>query len=141
MYQHIDVFTSDATLRPREDLQIPSLQLSNLARPEVAGTFDDFYHRLNTWSGHLIDDLASIPGIVIAGRAVLSAVVRGGAGDIDIFLMLPVSEAGGGLATSLRGSPKNRREQVVRSFLSLGPRGRSQCTERAEQTCALPQCR
>ena len=68
--QLIDVFTSDTTLLPRDDLQIPILQLSNLARPELARTFDDFYHRLNTWSGHLIEDLASIPGLAIAGGAV-----------------------------------------------------------------------
>ena len=123
-YQLIDVFTADTTLRPREDLQIPILQLSNLARPELAGNFDDFYHRLNIWSGHLIDDLASIPGLVIAGGAILSALVRGGSAmDIDIFLTLSVSEAEGHCDKSSRQSKRTRHDQVVRNSLSQGQRG------------------
>ena len=93
------------------------LQLSSIARPEVAGAFDDFYHRLNTWSGHLIDDIASIPNLVIAGGAVLSALVRGSAMDIDIFLTLPFSEAEGALRQVFAAVQKNQAQSGGKKLL------------------------
>ena len=108
MYQLIDMFSVDTTARPREDLQIPILELSTNARPELLGTFAEFYKRLNCWSGHLMEDLGGIPGLVIAGGAILSALVRGSAGDIDIFLTVPKSEAEATLRQVFAAVQKNQ---------------------------------
>jgi len=90
-YDLIDVFTADTTVRRRADLQLPIIELSNAARPEIFGTFSDFYSRLNSCG--IVEELSEIPGLVIAGGAVLSALVRGSAGDIDIFFTVPQCEA------------------------------------------------
>ena len=89
--QLIDVFTADTTLRRRGDLQIPIIELSNAGRPEVLGKFSDFYNRLNSCG--IVEELSDIPGLVIAGGAILSSLVRGSAGDIDIFLTVSQCEA------------------------------------------------
>ena len=90
-YDLIDVFTADTTVRRRADLQLPIVELNNAARPEIFGTFCDFYSRLNSCG--IVEELSDIPGLVIAGGAVLSALVRGSAGDIDIFLTVAQCEA------------------------------------------------
>ena len=77
-YRLIDVHAANLSLKPREELQIPILALSDITRPELSGAFAEFYKRLNTWSGGcLIDDLVDISGIFIAGGSILSALVRG----------------------------------------------------------------
>ena len=94
MYQLLDIFSVDTAARPREELQIPILELSSIAPPElVGGCFGEFYKRLDSLSGHLIEDLSSIPGLIIAGGAILSALTRTSAGDIDMLLTVPKGEA------------------------------------------------
>ena len=82
----LDVFSADMIHRPRESLQLPLL-LNGSVRPVLSGTFSDFHSRLNTFSGGLIKDLCGVRGLVFAGGAVLSALVAGTAGDLDIFLV------------------------------------------------------
>ena len=94
MYNLVDLFNTSTAVRPREELQIPILELSSIARRHLAvGSFQEVYRRLDSWSGHLIDDLGSIPGLVIAGVSVLSALKRTSAGDLDIFLTVSKAEA------------------------------------------------
>ena len=107
-YQLIDVFSADTTVRPREDLQIPLLNLNKIARPQVAGTFKDFYRRLDVFSGFLISELAAIPNLVIAGGSILSALVNGSAGDLDVFLTVPPAEAEGTLRQIFAAVQKNQ---------------------------------
>ena len=52
---------------------------------------NDFYKMLNSCG--IVEELSEIPGLVVAGGAVLSALVRGSAGDIDIFLAVAQCEA------------------------------------------------
>ena len=114
-YQLIDVYKADTTVRRRADLQVPILELSNGARPEIFGTFSDFYTRLNSCG--LVDELAEIPGLVIAGGAVLSALVRGSSGDVDIFITVPQCEAEATLrqvfAAVQRSMRKNKGEKLL----------------------------
>ena len=107
-YQLIDVFSADTTVRPREDLQIPLLNLNKLGRPQITGTFKDFYHRLDVFSGFLITELAAIPNLVIAGGSILSALVNGSAGDLDVFLTVPPAEAEGTLRQIFAAVQKNQ---------------------------------
>ena len=87
-YKLIDVHLAESSVKPFGDLQIPVLALSNIMRPELFGTCRDFHKRLNSFSGGLLDDLAAIQGICIAGGSFLSALVKGSAGDVDIYLTL-----------------------------------------------------
>ena len=139
MYKLIDVFTEDTSLQPREALQIPFLHLSDIGRPELEGTFEDFHQRLNTWSGHLIEDLAGIPGIVIAGGAVLSTLVRGSASDIDIFLTSQ-AEAEGVLRQIFAAVQKNNRARSGGKKLLATRSARAITMYRARGTdlCAPP---
>jgi len=82
----LDVHLADMGNRSRDVLQLPLL-FDNAVRPALSGSFSEFYERLNNWSGGLVDDLRNVPSLVFAGGSVLSALVDGVAGDLDIFLV------------------------------------------------------
>ena len=119
-YDLNDVSTADTTVRRRADLQLPIIELSNAARPERFETFCDINNRLNSCG--IAEELSDIPGLVVAGGAVLSALVRGSAGDIDIFLTAPSAKRNQPCANSLplfKGACARAR---VRSCWLRGPR-------------------
>ena len=82
----LDVHMAQAAPRPRDELQLPIL-FEGTTRQVLSGSFHDFYTRLDKWTGGLLEDLRGVPGLVFAGGAVLSALVEGTAGDLDIFLL------------------------------------------------------
>jgi len=82
----LDVHSADMGQRSCYALQLPLL-FDGAARPALSGSFSDFYERLNDWSGGLVEDLSNVPSLVFAGGSVLSALVGGMAGDLDIFLV------------------------------------------------------
>ena len=58
--------------RPRGEIGVPLL-FDGDDRAFLKDGFEEFYKRLNDWSGSVMDDLAGIPNIVIAGGSVLGS--------------------------------------------------------------------
>ena len=104
-------------MNAREELQIPVLALNHIMRPELFGSFADFYKRLNSFSGGLLDDLAGIEGICIAGGSILSALVKGSAGDVDIYLTVPPPEAAGVFRQVFNAVQKNQQRSGGKKLL------------------------
>ena len=130
-YNLVDLFNTSTAVRPREELQIPILELSSIARPHLAvGSFQEFYKRLDSWSGHLIDDLGSIPGLVIAGGSVLSALTRTSAGDLDIFLTVSKAEAEATLRQIFSAVQRNHARNGGGKLLGLQRACRQDCQAR-----------
>jgi len=97
----------DATSLPREALQQPLL-LTAEPKPTMIGTFDEFRERLDNFSGGLLKELSEIRGIVVAGGSVVGALMQVPAGDIDIFLQVPVENARTTLAEILKAIQRNQ---------------------------------
>ena len=116
-YTLIDVHRAESCVKPRGDLQIPLLALSDIMRTELYGNFTDFYKRLNSFSGGLIDDLVGIGGICIAGGSILSALVKGSAGDIDIYLTVPPADALGVLRQVFNAVQQNQKRSGGKRLL------------------------
>ena len=103
----------DATSLPREALQQPLL-LTAEPKPTMIGTFDEFRERLDNFSGGLLKELSEIRGIVVAGGSVVGALMQVPAGDIDIFLQVPVENARTTLAEILKAIQRNQEKQPRR---------------------------
>ena len=88
----LDVHATDSTFIGRESMELPLL-LTDMPPPTIQGGLQDFIERLNNFSGMLLDDLRDIKGLVFAGGSVLGSLTLCPAGDIDIFLQVPVGEA------------------------------------------------
>ena len=81
----IDVHAAVTTPLSRESLELPLLR-QEVPPPALEGSFEDFWTRLNNFSGGLIEELADVPGLIVAGGAIIGALTKCPAGDIDIFL-------------------------------------------------------
>ncbi len=69
----IDVFGTETSPLARSSLELPRL-LADVPSPTLQSTtILDFYDRLNTFSGELLQDLKDIPGLLWAGGAVIGA--------------------------------------------------------------------
>jgi len=90
--QLVDFFAVDHSPLDRGQLH-PHMLLTNAPRSMVVESFDKFFDILNKFSDNLMDDLAKIPEIVIAGGAVIGSLVDEGASDLDIFLACEKSTA------------------------------------------------
>ena len=77
---------SDISSKPRESLELPLL-FNDTPQPVAQCTYLDFCSRLDKFTGGLLEDLNHIPGVVIAGGAVIGALTGTEAGDIDIFFV------------------------------------------------------
>ena len=88
----LDLFRADTAQRPRHELELPLLFAKGVA-PLIKGGYSDFPGRLNAFSGGLLESLKEIPGLVVAGGAVVGALTNTEKGDLDIFLALPAEEA------------------------------------------------
>jgi hypothetical protein len=88
----IDPFKVDTARRPRHDLELPLLLASGEA-PGIKDGYAAFRERLDAFSGGLLDSLKLIPGVILAGGAVIGALTDTDKGDLDIFLTLPAPEA------------------------------------------------
>jgi hypothetical protein len=88
----IDVHAAVTTPLSRESLELPLLR-QEVPPPVLEGSFEDFWTRLNNFSGGLIEELADVPCLIVAGGAVIGALTSCPAGDIDIFLHTPVDQA------------------------------------------------
>ena len=88
----IDLFRADISQKPRHELELPLL-LARGEAPTIKDGYAEFRARLDAFSGGLLESLKSIPGIVIAGGAVIGALTDTEKGDLDIFLALPAREA------------------------------------------------
>jgi len=93
-YAHmlIDVHNIAIEQMSRETLEIPLL-FADVPRSNVKDGFNEFYERLNKFSGNMLTDLGHIPGLIFAGGSVLGALTESVSGDVDIFLKLKVEEA------------------------------------------------
>ena len=72
----VDVFATDSSPLSREALELPLLFSDAHPHPVLfSTTLTQFYNRLDAFSGELIQELKrkSIPGLVIAGGAVIGA--------------------------------------------------------------------
>ena len=116
-YKLIDVHKAESSVKPRGDLQIPLLALNDIMRTELYGNFTDFYKRLNSFSGGLIDDLVGIGGICIAGGSILSALVKCSAGDIDIYVTVPPADAPGVLRQVFNAVQQNQKRSGGKRLL------------------------
>ena len=83
----LDLNSVDLTQKCRDDLQLPLLFARDPPEAVPPRTHQQVYEQLDTFSGGLLGDLRRIQGIVIAGGSVLKALVGGGAGDLDVFLV------------------------------------------------------
>ena len=90
----LDVFQVDTSPLPRDSLEVPLL-LTDVPPPLLQSTAENFWERLNTFSGELLSDLKSIEHLVFAGGAVIGALTGVPAGDMDIFLHCSEAEAEG----------------------------------------------
>ena len=79
-----DVFLTPPVPTPRTVLQVPLL-MDRGPCPLVIGNYACFHERLDTLTGGLLASFKEIPGLVIAGGAVVSALTGGMAGDVDVF--------------------------------------------------------
>ena len=89
-----DVFSSGCAPRDAGELQVPLLFRQG-RRPELQGTAEDFFARLAAFCGEtLLQELRGLklPGLVLAGGAVIGALTGTAAGDVDLFLTCPPSE-------------------------------------------------
>ena len=89
----VDVHAADTSLLDQDALELPLLMKGKAVRPEVKGSFLDFYERLNNFCGQLLDDLKMLKGIVIAGGSVIGALTGIPAGDMDVFLSVTPEQA------------------------------------------------
>ena len=103
----VDVFAADTKPLERDSLELPLL-LQSADQPQLGGSFPDFYRRLNNFSGQLLDQIKDIPGIIIAGGAVIGALTSCPAGDIDIFLSMPTETAEKTLTLILEAVQRNQ---------------------------------
>ena len=88
----IDVHNNAIEHISRDIIELPLL-FADVPRSSVRGDFDEFYERLNKFSGNLLTDLKDVPGLIVVGGSVLSALTGCSAGDIDIFLKMKSEEA------------------------------------------------
>jgi hypothetical protein len=88
----LDPFAANSSQRQRPELELPLLLASKEA-PVLRDGYAEFRERLDDFSGGLLDALKAIPGLVIAGGAVVGALTDTDKGDLDIFLTLPPDEA------------------------------------------------
>ena len=90
----MDFFQQDRSPLPRESLH-PHALLTKAPRATVAcSNLEEFIERLNTFSGSgLVDALAKIPDICIAGGSVIGSLVNAPSSDIDVFFTCGPGEA------------------------------------------------
>ena len=87
----VDVFAANCAPIAPAELQSPLL-FDKGPRVQLAGMVDDFHARLSAFCGpHLVKELRGLrlPGLVVAGGAVVGALTDTPAGDIDVFLVCP----------------------------------------------------
>ena len=87
----VDVFAANCVPRAPAELQTPLL-FDKGPRLQLKGTADDFHARLAAFCGpRLVQELRGLrlPGLVVAGGAVVGALTDTPAGDIDVFLVCP----------------------------------------------------
>lgn len=90
-----DVFSSDCAPREPAELQVPLLFREG-RRPQLQGTAVDFRARLAAFCGQaLLSELQDLrlPGLLVAGGAVVGALTDTLAGDVDLFLTCPQADA------------------------------------------------
>ena len=90
--QLADFFAVDHSLLERESLQLHIL-LGTRPRATVAENFAVFYERLDVFSGGVLRELANVPDVVVAGGAVVGALVNAKSSDLDLFLVCEAREA------------------------------------------------
>ena len=90
--QLVDFFAADHSPLEREGLQLNVL-LGAQPRATVAGDFDAFYQRLEDFSGGVLRKLADMTDVVVAGGAVVGALVNATSSDLDLFLVCEAREA------------------------------------------------
>ena len=88
----IDFFAMDHSPLEREGLQM-HLLLDEAPRAAVTRDFTAFYERLKEFSGGILADLVRVPGVIVAGGAVVGALVDAPSSDLDLFLVCSAAEA------------------------------------------------
>jgi hypothetical protein len=104
----LDVHTVECLPLEREALELPLLLGSAPRHHMAAHSFSEFHQRLNKLSGELLQELADIPGIIIAGGSVLAALTGCSFGDVDIFLKMPAANAEASLAQIFEAIKRNQ---------------------------------
>ena len=88
----LPLFDQDLEVRSARELEVPLLFPQD-ASPQACRTQQAFKLALDDFTGGLLADLSSIPGVLLAGGAVQAALTGTSANDVDIFLCCPVEEA------------------------------------------------
>ena len=112
----LEVFQADTSPLPRDSLELPLL-LTDVPPPLLQSTAENFWERLNTFSGELLSDLKGIEHLVFAGGAVIGALTGVPAGDIDIFLNCSEAEAEGILRKIYTAVQANQARITTRKML------------------------
>ena len=86
-HKHVlmDVFQCDVARKPDADLQLPLLFVGDVSHSLVED-YASFMKRLDIRSGGLLARLPRVPGLMVAGGAIIGALTNAEAGDFDIFL-------------------------------------------------------
>ena len=92
----LDYFAENHSPMDREGLK-SFLLLDSVPRAVVVGNFETFYDRLDDSSGGIIRDFAGVPGVIVAGGAVVGALVNVKSSELDLFLVCDPSVAEGRL--------------------------------------------
>ena len=79
-----NIFSSDFPFIPRAHMGMPLL-MSGAPQPIICERYECAYDRLDAFTGGLLEAFKDIPGLVIAGGAVVSALVGVDSSDIDVF--------------------------------------------------------
>ena len=81
----VEFFKVNHSPLDRGQLQ-PHMLSSKAPRPVAVASFNEFFDNLNRFSGSLLDELAEIPDIIVAGGSVIGSLVNKMRSDLDIFL-------------------------------------------------------
>lgn len=88
----LDVFEQSTQPLNRASLGLQFL-MDLAPRAIVNCSFDVFYERLDKFSDGILQGLAAVPGAIIAGGAIVAALVGGGSSDLDVFLTCEADDA------------------------------------------------
>eukprot|EP00973_Karenia_brevis_P073609 10227677-Karenia_brevis.AAC.2 len=76
----------------RENVQLDVL-LSGVPRATATSDFDAFYEKLDAFSSGILRELAGVPKVIVAGGALVVALVNAESSDLDLLLVCEAADA------------------------------------------------